>query len=90
MTERRALVNISGVISELPQGDTLAGQDVAASQAEMEAGTEAALRSMSPLLVRQALNFLLLRQAIYSQQHDTDIGELTTWANSGYQTLLGP
>ncbi|MCI5078692.1 hypothetical protein [Oricola sp.] len=41
-------------------GSTVQAHDVdiatlAASQAEMEAGTEAALRSMSPLLVRQAI-----------------------------------
>ena len=69
MTTRRPLVAVSGTIQELPSSDSLTGlvigtdvqgydadiPTVAASQAEMEAGTEAALRSMSPLRVAQAI-----------------------------------
>ena len=58
MADRRALVLVGGEVQELPAGDYLSAANIApaiASQAEMEAGTEAALRTMSPLRVSQAI-----------------------------------
>lgn len=57
MAERRPLVLIDGTPAELPSGDSVPSL-LAATQAEMESGTETALRSMSPLRVAQAIEAL--------------------------------
>jgi hypothetical protein len=49
------ILDPSGLLRELPAWDTLPGTLTAASQAEMESGTETALRAMSPLRVAQAV-----------------------------------
>lgn len=55
---------------------------VAASQAEMEAGTEAALRSMSPLRVAQAIAALASASGI-------TLGTFQAWTSGAYKDVTG-
>ena len=64
---------------------------VSASQAEMEAGTEAALRSMSPLRVKQAISASneVASQTGNSGKFLTTNGTSTSWASLSYAPLDG-
>ena len=57
---------------------------VAASQGEMESGTEAALRSMSPLRIKQAISALAVStiQGLFRKSDPTIVGFIKTGAGS--------
>jgi hypothetical protein len=75
------------LLKESAIGTTVQGYDpdiptVFATQAEMEAGTEAALRSMSPLRVAQAINALSVSRGLFKKADST----IVAWTKTGNGT----
>jgi len=93
-TGTQAIASVSGLQSEL---DGKQAAMPAASQSEMEAGTELGLRSMSPLRVRQAIQRLAYNPNVYwiewaraMQTSTGGTGDILRQADSMARLTTGP